>query len=185
MAKGKIAAGVVLLLAGSGTLAQPARAADGCSLLDTLVQESVYRAATGYRPALRQDKAGSPSRGGAPVYRHACPRTVEVTTSAFTRAMATLGLAVGWQPPHPGDFCWSGDLSQCYPDRSPDGPGLPPNQLAFVYDAWKGVRHAVTSHMPQGPSGVATFTAESLEASLRSNLQSTVEGPLHLGYVRY
>ena len=185
MAKGKIAAGVVLLLGGSATFAQPARAADGCSLLDTLVQESVYRAATEYRPMLRQDKAERPLRSRVPVYRQACLRTGEVTTGAFTRAMARLGITIGWYPPHPGDFCWSGDLSQCYPDRSPDGPGLPPNQLAFVYDAWKGVRHAVTSHMQQGSSGVATFTAESLEKSLRSNLQSTVEGPLYLGYGRY
>lgn len=184
MAKGKIAAGLVLLLAGSATFAQPARPGDGCALLETLVQESVYRAATGYRPALRQDKTKLSLRSGTPVYRQACLRTVEATTGAFTRAMAGLGMTIGWYPAHPGHFCWSGDLSQCYPDRSPDGQGLPPNQLAFVYDAWKGVRRAVISHMQQGSSGVATFTAESLETSLRSNLQSTVEGPLHLGYAR-
>ena len=182
MAKGRIAVGLLLLATGSAALAQPARVRDGCSLLETLVQASVWRAAVGYRPALRQDKSELPSRTGAPPYQQACLRTVEVTTGAFTRAMAGLGISIGWYPPHPGDFCWSGDLSQCYPDRPPDGPGLPPNQLAFVYDAWKGVRHAMISHMQGGSSGVATFTAESLETSLRSNLRSSVEGPLHLGY---
>lgn len=186
MAKGKTAAGLVLLLAWSVTFAQPERARDGCPLLETLVQDSVQRAATGYRPALRRDKAASFFRGGAPVYQQACLRTVEVTTGAFTRALAGLGIEIGWYPPHPGDFCWSGDLSQCYPDRAPGGPGIPPNQLAFVYDAWKGVRHAVISHMQQGSAaGVSTFTAESLAASLRSHLQATVEGPLYLGYARY
>jgi hypothetical protein len=185
MAKGKLAAGLLLLAAGSVTLAQPARAADGCSLLETLVQESVHRAATEYRPVLRQDKTELSLRSSVTAYQQACRRTVKVTTSTFTRAMARLGITIGWYPPHRGDFCWSGDLRQCYPDRSPDGPGIPPNQLAFVYDAWKGVRNAVMSHMQQGSSGVATFTAESLEASLRSNLQSTVEGPLYLGYARY
>ena len=185
MAKGKIAVGLLLLGAASGALAQPARAGDGCALLETLVQESVYRAATGYSPESRQDETELSLRSGAPVYQQACPRTVEFTTGAFTRAMAGLGITIGFYPPHPGDYCWSGDLRQCYPDRAPDGPGLPPNQLAFVYDAWKGVRHAVISHMQQGSSGVATFTARSLETSLRSSLQSSVEGPLHLGYARY
>ena len=185
MAKGKTTAALVLLLAGSVTFAQPARDGDGCSLLDTMVRQSVYRAATGHRARLRQDAPESLFRDFVPVDRQSCMRTVEVTTRAFARAMASLGLTIGWYPPHPGDFCWSGDLSQCYPDRLPDGPGLPPNQLAFVHGAWKGVRHAVISHMHQGAPGAATFTAESLETSLRSSLRSTVEGPLHLGYAHY
>lgn len=181
MAKGNIATGFVLLLAASVTLAQPARAEDGCALLERLVQESVYRAATEYKPALPQSKASL--RAGALAYRQACLRTVEVTTGAFTRAMAGLDIAIGWYPPGPGDYCLSHDLARCYPERADSG--LPPEQLAFVYDAWKGVRNAVIAHMRQGSSsGVATFTAESLEASLWSNLQLTVEGPLYLAYAR-
>jgi hypothetical protein len=186
MAKGNIATGLVLLLAASVTLAQPARAGDGCSILERVVQESVYRAGTDYKPALPQRKTDSSFKDGTLAYRQACVRTVGVTTGAFTRAMADLGLSIGWYPPHPGDFCWSGDLSQCYPGPTPGEPALPPDQLAFVYDAWKGVQNAVVSHMRQGPSsGVSTFTEESLEASLWSNLQLTVEGPLYLGYARY
>ncbi len=185
MAKGNIAIGIVALLAASITLAQPVRAEDGCATLQSLVQQSVYRAATEYDATLPRSKASL--RAGVLAYRQACSRTVEVTTGAFTRAMADLGLSIGWFPPlpHPGDYCWSGDLTQCYPDRPAGGPGIPPNQLAFVHDAWKGVQSAVISHMRQGPSsGVSTFTRESLEASLWSSLQLTVAGPLHLGYPR-
>lgn len=186
MAKGNIATGLVLLLAASVTLAQPARAEDGCSILERVVRESVFRAATDDKPALPQGKADSSFQNGTQAYRQACVRTVEVATGAFTRAMADLGLSIGWYPPHPGDFCWSGDLSQCYPGPRPGEPALPPDQLAFVYDAWRGVQNAVISHMRQGSSsGVATFTEESLEAALWSNLQLTVEGPLYLGYARY
>ncbi|HET6630357.1 MAG TPA: hypothetical protein VFG91_11335 [Woeseiaceae bacterium] len=187
MAKGNIATGLVLLLAASVTLAQPARAGDGCSLLESLVQESVYRAATEYKPALPQGKTGASLQGGTLAYRQACVQTVAVTTRAFTRAMADLGLSIGWYyPPNPGDYCLSHDLAQCYPGVVPGEPAIPPNQLGFVYDAWKGVQNAVISHMRQGSSsGASTFTAESLEASLWSSLQLTVEGPLYLGYSRY
>lgn len=185
MAKGNIATGLAALLAASVTLAQPARADDGCTTLESLVQQSVYRAATEYEAALPRSKVSL--HAGVPAYRQACSRTVEVTTRAFARAMGDLGFSIGWfpPPPRPGDYCWSGDLTQCYPDRPAGGPGIPPNQLAFVHDAWKGVRSAVISHMRQGSSsGVSTFTRESLEASLWSSLQLTVEEPLHLGYTR-
>lgn len=185
MAKGNLAAGMIAMLAATGTLAQPARSDSGCSTIATLVQESVFRAATEYRPALPQTSSEHSGQARTLTYRQACLRTVEVTTDAFTRALADLGLSIGWYPPHPGDYCWSGDLSQCYPGPVPGEPALPPGQLAFVHDAWKGVQNAVVSHMRRGTaSGVSTFTAESLEAALWSNLQLTVEGPLHMTYTR-
>ncbi|HEX2138318.1 MAG TPA: hypothetical protein VHG33_01265 [Woeseiaceae bacterium] len=183
MARGNIATGLALLLAGSLTIAQPARSDDGCSTLAALVHESVYRAATEYKPELPQPKSASSLQASALAYRQACLRTVEVATSAFTRALADLGLTIGWYPPHPGNYCWSGDLAECYPGPQPGKPELPPHQLAFVYDAWRGVQKAMMSHMRQGSaSGASTFTAQSLDAALWSNLQLTVDGPLYLSH---
>lgn len=185
MTKGNMATGLVLMLAASVTLAQPLRSDDGCSALAALVHESVYRAATEYKPELPQSKSSSSLQARALTYRQACFRTVEVATGAFTRALADLGLSIGWYPPHPGDWCWSGDLAECYPGPQPGEPALPPNQRAFVYDAWKGAQNAIVSHMRQGSaSGVTTFTTDSLEAALWSNLQLTVSRPLYLSYAR-
>jgi hypothetical protein len=185
MAQGNIAMGLALLLAASVTFAQPAQSDDGCSTLAALVHESVYRAATDYKPELPQDKPASSLQAGTLMYRRACFRTVEVVTSAFTRALADLGIRIGWYPPHPGGFCWSGDLAACYPGPRAGEPALRPNQLAFVYDAWKGVQYAVVSHMRQGSaSGAATFSTDPLEAALWSNLRLSVAGPLYLSYTR-
>lgn len=184
MAKGNIAAGFVLLLAASVTLAQPASSDDGCSTLAALVRESVHRAATEHKPELPQ-KIATGLQARALTYRQGCRRTVEATTGAFTRVLADLGLIIGWHAPHPGDYCWSGDLTRCYPGPAPGDSALPPNQLAFVYDSWKGVQNAIVSHMRQGTaSGASTFTTESLETALWSNLQLTVDGPLYFSYKR-
>jgi hypothetical protein len=185
MPHGIIVTGVALLLAASAALAQPARSDDGCTTLAALVHESVYRAATEYKPELPQSRTMSAKQARTPTYRRACFRTVEAATGAFTRALADLGIRIGWYPPHPGDYCWSSDLAECYPGPQPGEPALPPNQLAFVYDAWKGAQNAIVSHMRQGSaSGATTFTADSLEAALCSNLQLTVSGPLYLSYMR-
>jgi hypothetical protein len=185
MSRGIIATGLALVLAASAALAQPAGSDDGCSTLAALVQESVYRAATEYKPELPQSRTMSAKQSRTPTYRRACFRTVEAATGAFTRALADLGIRIGWDPPDPGDYCWSGDLAECYPGRQPGEPALPPNQLAFVRDAWKGVQYAIVSHMRQGSaSGATTFTTDSLEAALWSNLQLAVPGPLYLSYMR-
>ncbi len=185
MAKRRMATALVLLLAASVTLAQPARGVDGCATLQKLLRESVYRAATHDKPVLPRGKAALSLQGNSPIYRLACPRTVEVATRAFTRAMSDLGVSIGWYPTHRGDFCWSGDLSQCYPGSRPGEPLPPPDQREFLYDAWKGVQSAVLAHMGRGSSGGwTTFTEKSLEAALWSNLQLAVEGPPCAGYAR-
>ncbi|MGH8195048.1 MAG: hypothetical protein ACREQ8_11695 [Woeseiaceae bacterium] len=85
---------------------------------------------------------------------------------------------------NPGDYCLSGDLSQCYPGEEPGTPMLPSNQRAFVHDAWKGVRNAVASQMPLGTaSGVSTFTSASLDLALSSHLNASVDGPLYSNYL--
>ncbi|MGH7130202.1 MAG: hypothetical protein ACREIV_16655, partial [Planctomycetaceae bacterium] len=132
--------------------------------------------------------AWSSGQGDGPslARRQWCRNTIEVTTRAFTQALAALNMPVRWNEPRdPGDYCLSGDLSQCYPGPYPGRPTLPPNRLAFVYDAWQGVRNAVASQMPIGTTGnVAAFTTASLSAALSSHLDAAVDGPLYLNYAR-
>jgi hypothetical protein len=184
MAKGTFATAILLALASGATFAQPSRSDDGCGVLQRLVQNGVHAAATQFavhRVGLVNGRNGiNPSRAR----RQLCRSTVEATTRAFGEALAALNMSVRWNGPmDPGDYCLSGDLSQCYPGPRAGEPMPPSNQLAFVYDAWKGVRNAVASQMPLGTaSGVSAFTPASLDSALSSNLGETVDGPLHSGY---
>lgn len=175
-----LACALLLVLAPFATPAQPVPSNDDCDVLEKLVKQHVWFAATEIRiqPAkrsLRLADTGSASR-------HVCPRTPEVTTRAFGDALAALGMSIFWEPPNPGDYCWSGDLDQCYPEGRPGQPRLPGARLAFVYDAWQGVRDAVRSHVKAGSGGVAVFSAASLDAALDRSLAESVEGPLHSRY---
>ena len=189
MRKGSLAPLLVLSLLVTDTAAG---GEEGCALLEELVQASVHAAATDFLPA--PDSRG-PARENA---RHpgavaevysgllTCRATVEAVTRAFGRALWGLGMPVAWNfPPHPGDFCWSGNLDHCYPGGAPGVPALPPERLAFVHDAWKGVRQAVAVHMPRGAAGgVASFSESSLAGELSTSLRASVEGPLYLAYPR-
>jgi hypothetical protein len=190
MAKGTLA--IAALLATVTVTARPdnAHAGSGCDVLEELVKTSVHAAATEYHgntPAVRLHSFGrTGSVGSITVGNHACPNTAEVTTRAFSQALAVLNMPVTWNgrgPMDPGDYCLSGDLSQCYPSQYPLHPSLPPHRLAFVFDAWKGVRSAIAAQMPFGTAtGFAHFTSDSLEVALTSNLQSSVDGPLYSNY---
>lgn len=188
MAKGKFAAAIVLLLASATSYGQPSRSDDGCAVLRQLVQNGVHAAATQYEVNTSRNRtslSGRRSRIGLPIARRqVCSNTTEVATRAFSQALAGLNMQVKWNGPmNPGDYCLSGDLSQCYPGGEPGVPMLPPNWLAFVYDAWKGVRNAVASQMPFGTaSGVSNFTSASLASALSSNLNASVDGPLYSSY---
>lgn len=187
MSKGSVAGLLVLSMLAAEA---DARGEDGCTLLDEMVRGSVHAAATEYLQdtgSRALARAGG-RRAGAVGQVHAVPFTcrapVEVVTRAFGRALSGLGMPVAWNvPPHPGDFCWSGDLGQCYPGDAPGVRALPPERLAFVHDAWKGVRRAVTMHMPRGTAGgVASFSEASLAGELSLRLRESVEGPLHTAY---
>ena len=190
MAKGILATSTLLTFALS--LPVPGHADGGCEVLKELVRNSVYVSATEFsfeRPALR---GLYPGRGGAvgstTSGRQACGSTIEVTTKAFSETLASLNMPVGWgsEPPMDrGDYCLSHDLRQCYPSQSRLW-SLSPNQHAFVHDAWKGVREAVTSQMPYGPaSDLSQFTSESLDSALTSYLRTSVDGPLYSSYQGY
>ena len=190
MAKGKFAIAAVLATAFGAANASTANAADGCDILEELVRKSVHASATEYRPDRPPTRLPSFGRAGSVGStvsgNQACPNTAEVTTRAFSQALGALNMPITWNrrgPMDPGDYCLSGDLSQCYPSQYPLHPSLPPHQLAFVFDAWKGVRSAVAAQMPFGiTTGLAQFTPDSLEVALSSSLQSSVDGPLYSNY---
>jgi hypothetical protein len=181
------AAFLVFLLA---THAQTARAGDGCDGLKERVRTNVYGSATefatddlgrGIDATGRTGAVGSTLSG-----RQTCVDTAEATTGAFSEALAALNMPVTWNssPMSAGDYCLSHDLRQCYPSQHPLHPSLPPNHVAFIYDAWAGVRNGVTSQMPFGTAtGVSQFTVESLDAALSSSLKAYVDGPLYSSYL--
>lgn len=192
MIKGRFAAGILLLLASVTTMAQPERSDDGCGLLEELVRQSVYLAATqsGLEPPLYQLVQDATRDIAPPVARrYVCSSTTEAATRAFTEALAGLNMQVSWNLDPPldrGDHCLSHYLDQCYPDRKPGDATLTPNRLAFVYDAWKGVRRALQSQMPRStPGGISAFTSGSLESALSASLSRSVDGPLHASYPAY
>ena len=190
MAKGTFAIVAILATALGAAHTATANAANGCVILEELVRKSVHVSATEYRtdrPATRMPSFGrTGSVGSTGSGNQACPNTAEVTTRAFSQALGALNMPITWNrrgPMDRGDYCLSGDLSQCYPSQDPLNPSLPPHQLAFVFDAWKGVRTAVAKQMPFGTAtGLAHFTSDSLEVALTSNLQSSVDGPLYSSY---
>lgn len=174
-----IAAALLVVAVPLAATAQPVLSNEDCAVLDELVRKHVWFAATesrGERPVRALGAMVGATR------RHVCRRTVEVTTRAFTEALASLNLSIGWEPPNPGDYCLSGDFDQCYPSGRPGGRHLPAGRLAFVYDAWQGVRDAVRSHMLPGGADVSVFSAASLDDALAARIGERVEGPLHARY---
>ena len=188
MAKGTLASAALLSVALASTVS--AHADDGCAVLKELVRTSVYASATEFavdRRVAREHTVGRSGAVGSTVTgRQACGSTIEVTTKAFSESLASLNMPVGWnrQPPMDrGDYCLSHDLRQCYPSQSPLFPSLSPSELAFVHDAWKGVRNAVASQMPYGAaSDLSQFTSGSLDSALAKNLRLSVDGPLYSSY---
>jgi len=191
MAKGILAPAALLSVALASTVF--ARADDGCEALKELVKTSVYASATEFvvdRPAVGMHTFGRGGAVGSTISgRQACGSTIEVTTRAFSESLASLNMPVSWnrQPlMDRGDYCLSHDLRQCYPSQSALFSSLSPNQLAFVHDAWKGVRDAVTAQMPYGPaSDLSQFTSGSLDSALAQSLRESVDGPLYSSYQRF
>ncbi len=167
-------AALALLAGAAAAAAQPELSNEDCEVLAKTVREYVWRAATEAKPAPSAVRPLAAAFGGD---RRVCRRTAEVTTRAFTQAFRSFSLAIGWEPPDPGDYCLSGDLSQCYPGL--DDPSVPRSRLAFVYEAWHGVSSAVQSLMPAGSAGgVAVFSEASLEQALAAQLDRSVAAPL-------
>jgi hypothetical protein len=155
---------------------------DGCAILQELVKTNVYASAMDVaRNATGQTGAVGSTEGG----RRTCGNSARATSEGFSEALANLGMPVTWTgaPTRPGDHCHSHDLGQCYPLPHPFSASLPPSHVAFVYDAWTGIRKGVALQMPFGiASGIAQFTPESLNRALASSLNVYVAGPLYSSY---
>ncbi|MBT8086935.1 MAG: hypothetical protein HKN55_03465 [Woeseiaceae bacterium] len=131
-----------LVLATSVRAQQNAVSVDGCAELARAVYEEVSSAAI-----------NGTHRGGpwviSPRHEHVsvCETTTRTVSRAFTHAMASAGIDVQWgipgSIPHPGDYCLSAFLSQCYPDRYPLGQ----TDDMFVQSSWAVVSHSVMRAM--------------------------------------
>jgi hypothetical protein len=179
-------ASLALLLA---TSAQTTRADDGCDVLKEKVRTNVYASATefaadnlarGIASAGQTGAVGSTLSGS-----QTCISTAQATIRGFSEALAALNMPLIWTsgPMNSGHYCLGHDLRQCYPSQHPLVPSLPPSHVAFIYDAWTGVRKGITSQMPFGTAtGVSQFTLESLDAALSSSLKAYVDRPLYSSY---
>lgn len=107
-----------------------------------------------------------------------CYQTARTVTGAFTAALAGMNIEVRWgyYPPHPGDYCMSGDLSQCYPDRYPLSTGTIGGRY-FVADSWRAVQQTVTARMQLGTaSDTSRFSPHGLSTALGRALEQNRSG---------
>ncbi len=136
---------LVLGLAASQTHAQLSPVAvDGCAKLARVVYSEVSAAAV-YGP----NKSGPWSINLGQGDLSVCEHTARTVSRAFTSAMLSAGIDVSWSRDDTsnGDFCWSGFLSQCYPERdrlSYSGIGT---DAAFVQQSWSVVSQSVMREM--------------------------------------
>lgn len=193
MAKAGFATAALLFVGLASTIAR-ADGDNGCEVLEELVKASVYASTAKFAAERPMARASVFGRDGGAVGsilsgRQVCGSTIEVTTRAFSESLASLGMPIGWNrqlPTGRGHSCSGHDLRQCYPLQSPFFSALSPIQLAFVHDAWKGVREAVASQMPYGPaSDLSRFTSGSLESALAGNLRTSVGGRLYSSYAGF
>lgn len=181
MHRNQLITALALLLAAAAVSAQPRLSNEDCEILAQAVKDHVWRAATEAKLERAAPRPLAMPLGGSS--HRVCRRTAEVTTRAFTEALALFGLTIGWEPPDPGDYCLSVHREQCYPGV--DDPLVPHARVAFVYEAWLGVRGAVESLMPAGSAGnVAVFSKASLDQALASHLDRSVAAPLYARRVR-
>ena len=136
---------LVLGLATSQTQAQLSPiVVDGCAKLARAVYSEVSAAAV-YGPNRAGPWAINLGQGDLSV----CQHTAKTVSQAFTSAMLSAGIDVSWSRDETrnGDFCWSGFLSQCYPERdrlSYSGVGT---DAAFVQQSWSIVSQSVMREM--------------------------------------
>ena len=157
-------------------------ASDGCSVLMSAVASAVQEFAN---PSEIVAKAPPPSDESTSRFATggrllSCQSTVSSTTRAFRKAMSDLGIGITWQqaPLVSGDFCWSYELSECYPRIDFDNGSVSGADANFVAAAWISVRKSVGSFTPYGiPGDVITFGDAVLRQSLRAaNGEYTVAG---------
>ena len=148
MAKRTIAALIaasVLGLSDASVAAQLKPAAvDGCAKLARVIYAEVSMAAL-YGPSRGGPWTIDIGQGDLEVCEHAA----KTVTRAFTSAMQVAGIGVSWGPDRNqnGDFCWSGFISQCYPNRDRVAYLSSSSDLDFATRAWATVSHVVMREM--------------------------------------
>ncbi len=127
------------------THAQPVPVAvDGCAKLARVIYAEVFAAAT-YGPGKSGPWTINFGQGEISV----CSHTAKTVSQAFTLAMLSAGIDVSWGRDgiEPGDYCWSGFLSQCYPDRDRLRYSIYGTDSAFVEKSWAVVSQSVMREM--------------------------------------
>ncbi len=120
-------------------------AVDGCAKLARVIYAEVSAAAL-YGPRKAGPWTINIGQGDLSV----CEHTAKTVSRAFTSAMLSAGIDVSWGAGRnrTGDFCLSGFLSQCYPDRdrlSPPMYGV--SNAAFLSKSWSVVSQSVMREM--------------------------------------
>ncbi len=117
---------------------------DGCAKLARVIYAEVSAAAM-----YGTDRAGPWSLDTGSDELSICETTAKTVSQAFTSAMASAGIDVTWHrnSTRNGDFCWSGILSQCYPDRERLGFSALGSDEDVVRKSWSIVSQAVMREM--------------------------------------
>lgn len=149
-------------------------AIDGCAKLARVIYSEVSTAAL-YGPSRSGPWTINLGQGDLEV----CEHTAKTVTRAFTSAMRNAGLAVSWGPDsnRNGDYCWSGFISQCYPDRDRLGYASTGSGADFVARSWAVVSQAVMREMYNPfSSDEVRFRDEDLKLRLGLALRSVKHG---------
>ena len=149
-----------LAISGQARAEQSRRHAEGCTVLAEIIYSEVT-AAIWRGPHALGSVSDERSSHGITV----CAQTSRTVSKAFSTAMISVGADIRWDdaPPHPGDFCLSGFLEQCYPDRYP---------LQSPVGSWSAVSATVQRAMPFGvASDQSIFSQGALRLALRAALQ--------------
>jgi len=152
MAKRTFATLTVLLLTGLPVEQVNAQvipiAVDGCAKLARIVYSEVSSAAV-YGPG----RSGPWLIEQAPGDISICKHAAKTVSQAFTSAMMSSGLDVNWRRdwdygvPNLGDYCLSGFLSQCYPERAPLSSIASSADATLVNKSWAVVSQTVMREM--------------------------------------
>lgn len=152
MAKRTFAALIVSLLVvlpvGWAHAQQTPISVDGCAKLARVVYSEVSAAAI-YGAARSGPWLIEQSPGDISICKHAA----KTVSQAFTSAMLSAGLEVNWRRdwdygiPDRGDFCLSGFLSQCYPERYPLSSVASSTDTTRVHKSWVIVSQTVLREM--------------------------------------
>lgn len=104
-----------------------------------------------------------------------CTHAAKTVSQAFTSAMMSAGISVNWprNDDHRGDYCLSGFLSQCYPDRYPLSGRSFGTDAGYVQRSWAAVAQAVMREMYNPiSSDEVTFRDNDLKLRLGLSLRS-------------